>query len=118
MNLKPIRNEADYESALERAHSIFDAPTGSPESEELQVLAVLIEFYEDRKFPIDPSNPVDAIKFRMDQLNMKPVDLAKIIGYKSRVSEILNGKRKLSLTMIRQLHKHLHIPIDVLIMEY
>lgn len=118
MNLKPIRTQADYENALQRANDIFDAKPGTPESDELQVLAVLIEFYEDRNFPIDPISPIEAILFRMDQLNMKPVDLAKVIGYKSRVSEILNGKRKLSLSMIRKLHKHLHIPIDVLIMEY
>lgn len=118
MEIKPIKTEADYLRALHRVNEIFDAEPQSALGDELEILSVLIERYEDRNFPIEPLNPLDAIKYRMDQLNMRPVDLAKIIGYKSRVSELFSGKRKLSLPMIRQISKALQIPTDLLIREY
>lgn len=118
MNIKPIKTEQDYNEALERLEVIFDAPKGSPEGDELEILGILIENYEDAHFPIDLPDPIEAIKFRMEQMGYTQRDLADIIGLKSRASEILNRKRKLSLEMIRQLHKTLHIPTEVLIQAY
>lgn len=118
MNIKPIKNEDDYNEALERLEVIFDAAEGTAESDELQILGMLIENYENEHFAIDLPDPIEAIKFRMEQLGYTQADLAGIIGLKSRASEILNRKRKLSLTMIRQLHEKLNIPTDVLIQAY
>ncbi|MBC8052062.1 MAG: helix-turn-helix domain-containing protein [Sphingobacteriaceae bacterium] len=118
MNLKLIKTKKDYEQALERLEIIFDAKKGSPEGDELEILGILIEQYETRHFPIDLPDPIEAIKFRMEQLGYTQSDLAKVVGLKSRASEILNKKRKLSLDMIRQLHEKLHIPTDVLIQAY
>jgi HTH-type transcriptional regulator/antitoxin HigA len=116
--IKPIRNEAEYQKALNRLEKIFNAKQGTNEGDELEVLSILIDNYENEHFPIDSPDPIEAIKFRMDQLGIKQNDLAKIIGFKSRVSEIINKKRKLSLTMIRKLHQQLNIPTEVLIKEY
>ncbi len=118
MEIKPIKTENDYNQALERLEIIFDAKNGSPEGDELEVLGILIEKYENEKFPISLPDPIEAIKFRMEQMGYNQNDLANIVGLKSRASEILNRKRKLSLEMIRQLHKRLHIPTDVLIQTY
>ena len=118
MEIKPIKSEKDYNRALERLEDIFDAKKGSPEGDELEVLGILIEQYENANFPIGLPDPVEAIKFRMEQLGYNQSDLAKIVGLKSRASEILNRKRKLSLEMIRQLHERLNIPTDVLIQLY
>lgn len=118
MNIKPIKIEADYENALKRLEIIFDAEPNTAEGDELEVLGVLIDNYEKIHFPIDLPDPIEAIKFRMEQLNYNNHDLAKIIGLKSRVSEILNKKRKLSINMIRKLHSALSIPTDVLVQEY
>ncbi len=118
MEIKPIKNEKDYNEALERLEVIFDAKLGTPESDELEVLGILIEKYEDMHFPIGLPDPIEAIKFRMEQMGYNQSDLAKIVGLKSRASEILNRKRKLSLEMIRQLHERLNIPTDVLIQTY
>lgn len=118
MNIKLIKTESDYDQALVRLEKIFDAKLGSKEGDELEVLAYLIEKYEDEHYPIGPADPIEAIKFRMEQMGMKQKDLAEIIGYKSRVSEILNRKRKLSLEMIRKLHASLNIPTEILIQEY
>lgn len=118
MNVKLIKTEADYENALARLEQIFDAEKGTVEGDELEILGYLIEKYEDESFPIDPADPVEAIKFRMEQRGMNQKDLAAIIGYTSRVSEILNRKRKLTLDMIRKLHVALNIPTEVLIREY
>ncbi|MEN9337651.1 MAG: hypothetical protein RLZZ500_2638 [Bacteroidota bacterium] len=118
MEIKPIRNENDYNQALERLETIFDAMPGTPESDELEVLGILIDQYENEHFPIELPDPIEAIKFRMEQMGYNQNDLAKIIGLKSRASEILNRKRKLSLEMIRQLHERLNIPTDVLIQIY
>ncbi|WP_316767830.1 type II toxin-antitoxin system HigA family antitoxin [Pedobacter frigiditerrae] len=118
MNIKPIKNEIDYEQALTRLEVIFDAKKGSPQGDELEILGILIEKYENEHFPIDLPDPIEAIKFRMEQMGYNQTDLAKVVGLKSRASEILNRKRKLSLEMIRQLHESLKIPTDVLIQAY
>lgn len=116
--MKPIHSEAEYQMALQRAEELFDSKKGTPEGDDLEVLLILIEKYEKDNFPIDLPDPIEAIKFRMEQLQLKPKDLEDLIGYKSRVSEILNRKRKLTLDMIRKLHSNLNIPTDVLVQEY
>lgn len=118
MNIAPIRTEQDYQNALKRLSEIFEAKADSPEGEELEILSVLIEHYENKHFPIELPDPVEAIKFRMEQMNLKQKDLASLIGFKSRVSEVLNRKRKLNLEMIRKLSRSLNIPTDVLIQDY
>jgi len=118
MTLKPIKTKKDYNKALERLEKIFDAKKGSKEGDELEVLSILIEKYEDVHFPIGLPDPIEAIKFRMEQLGYNQVDLAKVVGLKSRASEILNKKRKLSLEMIRLLHDKMKIPTDILIQPY
>jgi HTH-type transcriptional regulator/antitoxin HigA len=118
MNWKVIKTEKEYKLALERLEQIFDAKKGSKSGDELELLSLLIDNYEQSKFPIDLPDPVEAIKFRMEQLGYNQKDLSKIIGLKSRVSEILNRKRKLSLEMIRKLHDTLGIPAEVLVKDY
>jgi len=118
MNIKVIKTEADYNEALKRLEVIFDAPVNTPEGDEAEVLGILIEKYEDEHYPIDPPDPIEAIKFRMEQMEMNKKDLAKVIGYKSRVSEIFTRKRKLSLQMIRRLHDKMKIPLESLIKDY
>ena len=118
MNIKMIKTEDDYQQALARLEVIFDTPIDSPESDEAEILSILIEKYEDEHYPIGPPDPIEAIKFRMEQMDMKKSDLAEIIGYKSRVSEIFSKKRKLTLEMIRQLHDKLKIPYEILIADY
>jgi HTH-type transcriptional regulator/antitoxin HigA len=118
MNHKVIKNQNDYHKALRRLEVIFDAPKSSKLGDELELLSLLIDTYEKEKYPIDLPDPIEAIRFRMEQLGYKQKDLAEAIGLKSRVSEILNRKRKLSLDMIRKLHEVLGIPTEVLIREY
>lgn len=118
MKLKPIKSEQDYELALDRLEIIFDALPGTEESDELEILAILIEKYEKESFPIDLPDPIEAIKFRMEQMGYTQSDLAEMIGLKSRASEILSKKRKLSLDMIRTLSQKLHISSEVLIQSY
>ncbi len=118
MKIKPIKTEKDYFQSLERLEVIFDAKPGTNEGDELEILGILLEKYEDEHFPIELPDPIEAIKFRMEQLNYSQNDLAEIIGLKSRASEILNKKRKLSLDMIRKLTEKLHIPSEVLIQAY
>lgn len=118
MTIKPIKTKKDYAQALERLEKIFDAKKGSAQGDELEVLSILIDKYEESHFPIGLPDPIEAIKFRMEQLGYNQTDLAKVVGLKSRASEILNKKRKLSLEMIRQLHDKLNIPTDVLIQLY
>ncbi len=118
MDIKPIKTEKDYEKALERLEMIFDAKQGTKEGDELEILSMLIEKYEDEHFPVDMPDPIEAIKFRMEQLGLKQKDLIEVVGFKSRVSEILNKKRKLTLDMIRKLSDFLNIPVNVLIKEY
>ena len=118
MEIKPIKTDKDYNQALRRLEVIFDAKKGTKEGDELEVLGILIEKYEDDYFPIDLPDPIEAIKFRMEQMEYSQNDLAKVIGLKSRASEILNKKRKLSLEMIRNLHTVMNIPTEVLIQSY
>lgn len=118
MEIKPIKTKKNYQQALERLEIIFDAKKNSHDGDELEVLGILIEKYEDEHFPIGFPDPVEAIKFRMEQLGYTQSDLANVVGLKSRASEILSKKRKLSLDMIRQLHDRLKIPTEVLIQSY
>jgi HTH-type transcriptional regulator / antitoxin HigA len=118
--IKPIKNNAQYESALSRIYLFMqkDLKANSPESDELEILSVLVKEYENVHFPIPKPKPLEAIKFRLEQKGMTEVDLSEILGHRSRKSEILSGKRKLSLTMIRKLNEVLHIPAEVLIQSY
>ena len=118
MKLKIIKTEKDYNLALKRLEKIFDAKKGTKHRDELELLSLLIDNYEKEKLAIALPDPIEAIKFRMDQLGYKQKDLAEVIGLKSRVSEILNRKRKLTLEMIRKLHEVPGIPKEVLIKEY
>lgn len=119
MNFKLIKNELDYNKALKRLDKIFHAEKGTKESDELEILIMLIEKYETEtvgEFP-DP-DPIEAIKFKMEQMEMTQNDLAKVIGLKSRASEILSRKRPMSINIIRKLSKALLIPADILIQPY
>ncbi len=118
MTIKPIKSKNDYKQALTRLELIFDAKKGSADGDELEILGMLVDNYENDNFPVGFPDPVEAIKFRMEQLGYNQSDLASVVGLKSRASEILNKKRKLSLDMIRQLHTKLNIPTDVLIQAY
>ena len=118
MNIQLIKTENDYNQALKKLELIFDAKRGTEQGDELEVLGMLIDQYEKEHFPIELPDPIEAIKFRMEQMGYNQNDLAKILGFKSRASEVLNRKRKLSLEMIRQLHIGLNIPTDVLIQTY
>lgn len=117
MNIKVLKTEKDYEDALERLNHIFDAPENTPEGDEAELLSILIEKYEDEHYPIEAPEPIEAIRFRMEQMGLSNKELAEIIGYKSRVSEIFSGKRKLTLGMIRNLHHKLKIPYECLMAE-
>ncbi len=118
MTLRLIKTKKDYETALARLEVVFNSKPGSAEGDELEVLGILIDKYEQVKYPIDFPDPIEAIKFRMEQLGYNQSDLANVVGLKSRASEILNKKRKLTLDMIRNLHDTLNIPTDVLIQTY
>jgi len=118
MDISPIRNEKDYKKALERLEVIFNAKQGTKEGDELEILAILIDNYESENFPIEMPDPISAINFRMEQMGLKQKDLVEMIGFKSRVSEIMNRKRKLTLDMIRKLNTQLRIPTEVLIQDY
>lgn len=118
MNIKPIKTDSDYKEALNRMDLIFDAEMGTPDSDEADILAILIDEYENRYFPIEAPDPIIAIKIRMEELHLKQVDLVEIIGGKSRVSEILNRKRKLTVEMIRNLTKKLNLSPTLLLNDY
>jgi len=118
MYIKPIKTEQDYTEALERLEIIFDAPIDTIEGDEAEILSLLIENYENKYYPIEAPDPIEAIKIRMEEMNMKQKDLVGIIGGKSRVSEILNKKKKLTVDMIRELEKVLHISASVLVSNY
>jgi HTH-type transcriptional regulator/antitoxin HigA len=118
MDIKILKTVEEYKQALGRLEIIFDAPADSKEGDEADLLGILIEKFEDEHYPIDAPDPIEAIKFRMEQMNMDNNDLAKVIGHKSRVSEIFSRKRKLSLKMIRNLHEKLKIPYESLIANY
>ena len=118
--LRVIKNEREYEDALERIYNLMqmDLADDSPESDELEVLALFVEDYESKHYPIAPPSPIEAITFRLEQMGKDKSELAKILGTRARQSEILSGKRKLSLEMIRKLHLMLGIPAESLIAAY
>lgn len=118
MKVKPIKSDKDYRSALERMEVIFDAPIDSKEGDEAEILSLLIENYENVHYPIEAPDPIEAIKIRMEELNMRQKDLVGIIGGKSRVSEILNRKKRLTVDMIRELEQILQISASVLVNNY
>lgn len=118
--LRPIKNNEQYETALERVYALMqkNLKPDSKESDELEILSILIKEYENKHYPVPKPNPVEAIKFRLEQMNMSEAQLSRILGYRSRKSEILSGKRKLNLAMIRKLTEKLNIPAEVLIQIY
>jgi HTH-type transcriptional regulator / antitoxin HigA len=118
MEIKPIRTEKDYEKALERLEIIFNAPINSIEGDEAEILSLLIENYENNEYPIEAPDPIEAIKIRMEEMNLKQKDLIGLIGGKSRVSEILNRKKRLTVDMIRELEQKLNISASVLVNNY
>ena len=118
MEHKVIKTEVEYRLALKRLEVIFDVEPETIEGDELDLLSLLIDNYEKIHYPIDLPDPIEAIKFRMEQMNYKAKDLADVIGFRSRVTEILGKKRKLSLDMIRKINKQMHISTDVLVQEY
>ncbi len=118
MEVKLIKTEADYKAALKKIEELFDAEPGTLEGDELDLLVTLVDKYEEKNYPIPEPHPIDAIKFMMEQMEIEPKDLAKILNSQSRVSEILNKKRPLNLRMVQILHKHLRIPAEILIRNY
>lgn len=117
MDINPIKSEADYRATLREIESLMGAEADTPEGDRLDVLVTLVEAYEARHFPMDYPDPVEAIKFRMEQQDLTIDDLVPAIGQSNRVYEVLNGKRNLSIGMIRRLHRQFDIPADVLIRE-
>ena len=118
MDIKPIKTEADYDKVLKRVDELWGAEEGTPEGDEFEILFTLAEAYEKIHYPIEKPKPIEAIKFRLDQMGLTEKDLSKILGSRSRKHDILSGKRKLSLNMIRKLHKTLNIPAEVLIAAF
>ena len=118
MEIRPIKSETDYTKALKRLEAIFNAEIGTAESDEADVLGLLIDEYEKKHFPIEAPDPIEAIKIRMEEMQLKQIDLVNEIGGKSRVSEILNRKRKLTIEMIRKLTTRLNLSAEVLINDY
>ena len=114
-DVRPIRTEADYEAALEDGAALWGSATGTSEGDRLDVLATLIDAYEARHHPMDPPDPIEAIKFRMEQQGMTRKDLEDVIGTRTRIAEVLNRKRSLSITMIRRLHDRFGISAEILI---
>ena len=115
MVVRPIRNDADHAAALRRIEELWEAPEGSEESDELEVLSILASVYEDARWPVDASDAVDVLRYVMDQRNLSPSDLVPYIGQRGHVYDVLNRRRRLSLTMIQRLHKELGIPSDLLV---
>lgn len=115
MTIKPIKTERDYRMALKEIERLWDAKPNTPKGDRLEVLVTLVEAYEQKHYKVEPPDPVEAIKFRMEQLGLKASDLAKILGGRSRVSEVLNRKRKLTVDMMRSLRKRLDIPAESLL---
>jgi HTH-type transcriptional regulator/antitoxin HigA len=118
MNLKPIKTEEDYKMSLKRLEVIFDAPVGTIDSDEADILGLMIDEYEKKHYPIESPDPIEAIKIRMEEMQLKQIDLIEAIGGKSRVSEILNRKRKLTVEMIRKLTPRLNLSPGLLINDY
>lgn len=118
MNLKPIKTESDYQKALKRVEEIFDAKLGTVEGDELEILSLMVDDYENKHYPLEAPDPIEAIKIRMEELKLKQVDLVTEMGGKSRVSEVLNRKRKLTVEMIRKLNTRLNLSPSLLIQDY
>jgi HTH-type transcriptional regulator/antitoxin HigA len=118
MNIKLIKTDTDYQQALKRLEVIFDAAIGTPDSDEADVLGLMIDDYEKKHYPIEAPDPIEAIKIRMEEMQLKQIDLINEIGGKSRVSEILNRKRKLTVDMIRKLTARLNLSPGLLINDY
>ncbi len=118
MDIRLIKTEADYRKALSRLESVFDAPVGTPESDEADILGLLIDEYEKKHYPIEAPDPIEAIKIRMEEMQLKQKDLIPAIGGKSRVSEVLNRKRKLTVEMVRNLAARLNLSANLLINDY
>lgn len=118
MNISPIKTKQDHENALNRIEALWEAEPNTAQGDEFEVLATLIGAYENEHFPIEAPSPIEAIKFRMEQQGLEDVDLVPMLGQRSKVSEVLNKKRKLSITMIRKLNEMLKIPLDSLIKDY
>ncbi|MBE9511903.1 MAG: helix-turn-helix domain-containing protein [Bacteroidetes bacterium] len=115
MEIKPIKTEQDYNMSIKRIEELWGAKRDTPEGDELDLLCTLVESYEMKHYPIAPPDPIDAIKFRMEQMGMTKADMVKYLGSQSRVSEILNGKRRLTLKMVKSLYKGLKIPAEILL---
>lgn len=115
MNIKPIKTEQDYNATIERIERLWGAKRDTPEGDELDLLVTIVEAYEMKNFPIAPPDPIDAIKFRMEQMGMTKADMVQYLGSQSRVSEVLNGKRGLTLKMIKSLYKDLKISPEILL---
>ncbi len=118
MDLKPIKTEADYRAALKRVEEIFDAKLGTPESDELEILGLMVDDYENKYYPIEAPDPIEAIKIRMEEMRLRQVDLISEIGGKSRVSEVLNKKRRMTVDMIRKLAIRLNLSTNLLVEDY
>jgi len=118
MSITPIKTENDYRAALKRMELLFDAPIDTPESDEADILGLLIDEYEKKHYPIEAPDPIEAIKIRMEEMQLKQKDLVSVIGSNSRVSEILNRRRKLTIEMIRNLNRRLNISPKILINDY
>jgi len=118
MDIKPLKTDTDYQITLKRLEEIFDAPIGTLESDEADILGLMIDEYENKHYPIDAPDPIEAIKIRMEEMQLKQVDLVPEIGGKSRVSEILNRKRKLTVDMIRKLAAKLNLSAELLVKDY
>lgn len=115
MEIKPIKTGQDYNMSIKRIEELWGAKRDTPEGDELDLLCTLVESYEMKHYPIAPPDPIDAIKFRMEQMGMTKADMVKYLGSQSRVSEILNGKRRLTLKMVKSLYKGLKIPAEILL---
>lgn len=113
MDIRPIKTEQDYVSALSRIEALWGAKKETPEGDEFEIWVTLLEAYEQKHYPIAPPDPIDAIKFRMEQMGMSKADMVQYLGSQSRVSEILSGKRSLTLRMIKALYKGLKIPAEI-----
>ena len=118
MNIKPIKTKKDHNKALKRIEELWGAKENTAAGDEFEILFTLVEAYEERHYPIPPPHPIEAIRFRIEQGTIDEKELTKLLGGRSRKSEILSGKRKLSLSMIRTLHKKLKIPVETLINAY
>ena len=115
MEIKPIKTEKDYNMSIKRIEELWGAKRDTPEGDELDLLCTLVESYEMKHYPIAPPDPIDAIKFRMEQMGMTKADMVQYLGSQSRVSEVLSRKRKLTLKMIKSLYKGLKIPAEILL---